>query len=117
MSTVRLFVDLNSQPSRAVHWAVLLLKVPLELHALRLDKNDTRTPEYLAIHPMGKVPAIQHGGDRCLRCAIIVFSSCCSQRQQLHRKQRHPDLPVLSLTLPALSTPSRRCSALASTHT
>ncbi len=76
MSTVRLFVDLNSQPSRAVHWALLLLKAPLELHALRLDKGDTRTQEYLAIHPMGKVPAIQHGGNNFIESNAILTYLC-----------------------------------------
>jgi len=32
-----------------------------DLHALNLKTGDTRKPEYLAINPMGKVPAIRHG--------------------------------------------------------
>ncbi len=76
--SVKLFVDLNSQPSRAVHWALMLLKAPFELHALRLDKGDTRTKEYLAIHPQGKVPAIQHNGHSLIESnAILVY--LCSQ--------------------------------------
>jgi hypothetical protein len=43
--SVKLFVDLGSQPSRAVHWLLLLLKAPFELKTLRLDKGETRTPE------------------------------------------------------------------------
>ncbi|WP_158881094.1 glutathione S-transferase C-terminal domain-containing protein [Rhodanobacter sp. L36] len=31
------------------------------LHVLNLTKNDQRQPEYLAINPMGKVPAILYG--------------------------------------------------------
>ena len=32
-----------------------------DLHALSLKAGDTRKPEYLAVNPMGKVPAIKHG--------------------------------------------------------
>ncbi|MFS2015813.1 glutathione S-transferase N-terminal domain-containing protein, partial [Massilia sp. CT11-108] len=31
------------------------------LHVLNLKKNEQRAPAYLAINPMGKVPAIRHG--------------------------------------------------------
>jgi glutathione S-transferase len=39
------------------------LKAPYTLKVLNLRKGDQRKPEYLAINPMGKVPAIVHGGD------------------------------------------------------
>lgn len=32
-----------------------------ELHVLNLKRNEQRAPAYLAINPMGKVPAIRHG--------------------------------------------------------
>ncbi|MEO9078612.1 MAG: glutathione S-transferase family protein [Rhodanobacter sp.] len=37
------------------------LGVDYDMHVLNLNAGDTRTPEYLAINPMGKVPAIRHG--------------------------------------------------------
>jgi glutathione S-transferase len=37
------------------------LGVPYDLHVLNLKKNEQRAPAYLAINPMGKVPAILHG--------------------------------------------------------
>jgi len=37
------------------------LGVPYDLHVLNLKKNEQRAPDYLAINPMGKVPAIVHG--------------------------------------------------------
>ena len=37
------------------------LGVDYDLHALNLKTGDTRKPDYLAINPMGKVPAIRHG--------------------------------------------------------
>jgi glutathione S-transferase len=37
------------------------LGVPYDLHVLNLKKNEQRAPDYLAVNPMGKVPAIRHG--------------------------------------------------------
>ncbi|MBW8896770.1 MAG: glutathione S-transferase, partial [Massilia sp.] len=37
------------------------LGVPYDLHVLNLKKNEQRAPDYLAVNPMGKVPAILHG--------------------------------------------------------
>jgi glutathione S-transferase len=37
------------------------LGAPYDLHVLNLKKNEQRAPAYLAINPMGKVPAIRHG--------------------------------------------------------
>ena len=37
------------------------LGVDYDLHVLNLKAGDQRKPEYLAINPMGKVPAIRHG--------------------------------------------------------
>jgi glutathione S-transferase len=37
------------------------LGVEPDLHVLNLKANEQRQPDYLAINPMGKVPAIRHG--------------------------------------------------------
>jgi glutathione S-transferase len=37
------------------------LGVPFDMHVLNFKKGEQRQPEYLAINPMGKVPAIRHG--------------------------------------------------------
>jgi len=37
------------------------LGAPYDLHVLDLKKNEQRAPGYLAVNPMGKVPAIRHG--------------------------------------------------------
>lgn len=37
------------------------LGVPFDMHVLNLKKGEQRQPEYLAVNPMGKVPAIRHG--------------------------------------------------------
>ncbi len=50
--------------SRSFGTLVLLeeLDVPFHLHALNMKAGEQRQPAYLAINPMGKVPAIRDGG-------------------------------------------------------
>ena len=38
------------------------LKAPFELHAMNMKQGENRAPAYLAINPLGKVPAITHEG-------------------------------------------------------
>ena len=60
-------------PSRSsvVHWMLEEVGEPFDLHVLKRGEN--REPAYLAINPMGKVPALRHGD------AIIteVAAICC----------------------------------------
>ena len=53
----------HAAPSRSsvVHWMLEELGEPYDTHILNLKAGDNRKPEYLAINPMGKVPAIKHG--------------------------------------------------------
>ncbi len=53
----------HASPSRAsiVRWMLEELGEPYDLHVLNLAKEEQRTPDYLAINPMGKVPALRHG--------------------------------------------------------
>lgn len=49
--------------SRSTGTRLLLeeLGAPYSLHVLNLQANEQRQPAYLAVNPMGKVPAIRHG--------------------------------------------------------
>ena len=51
-------------PSRSSGVLALLteLKAPYELHVMNMKKQEHKKPEFLAINPMGKVPAIVHDG-------------------------------------------------------
>ncbi len=58
--------------------AVLLLLEELqadyEIHALNMKAGEQRQPAYLAINPMGKVPAILHGGTLVTeQVAIFIY--------------------------------------------
>jgi glutathione S-transferase len=53
----------HAVPSRSsiVHWMMEELGEPYDLHVISLKKGENRQPAYLAINPMGKVPALAHG--------------------------------------------------------
>jgi glutathione S-transferase len=48
--------------SSAIRWLFEELGVPHELKVFNTKKGEHKSPEYLAINPMGKVPAISHNG-------------------------------------------------------
>ena len=50
-------------PSRSstVLWMLEELGVPYDVHLLSMQNGDNRKPDYLAVNPMGKVPALRHG--------------------------------------------------------
>ncbi len=56
-----------------VHWMLEELGVPYETVLLDLRKQEHKTPEFLAINPMGKVPALEHDGAVITEVAAI----CC----------------------------------------
>jgi glutathione S-transferase len=47
---------------RVVHWMLEEVGAPYEMRVLDLAKKEHKAPSYLAINPMGKVPAIVHRG-------------------------------------------------------
>jgi glutathione S-transferase len=50
-------------PSRSsiVRWMLEEVGEPYDIELLRLSEGDQLKPDYLAINPMGKVPAVRHG--------------------------------------------------------
>jgi glutathione S-transferase len=63
-----------SPQSRATGARVLLeeLGEPYDLHVLNMKAGEQRRPAYLAINPLGKVPAIRHG-DALVTEQVAVF--------------------------------------------
>jgi glutathione S-transferase len=47
---------------RVVHWLLEELGAPYDMKVLDFEKREHKAPDYLAINPMGKVPAIVHRG-------------------------------------------------------
>jgi glutathione S-transferase len=53
----------HAAPSRSsiVRWMLEEIGEPYDVQLLNLSKGDNRAPDYLAVNPMGKVPALKHG--------------------------------------------------------
>lgn len=52
-------------------WVLEELGVPYELVRLDPSKGDNKRPEYLAVHPLGHVPALDDGGLHMVESAAI----------------------------------------------
>jgi glutathione S-transferase len=55
------------------HWALQELEVPFEKVRLQFDKGDHKRPEFLAINPNGKVPALVDGDVKLFESLAILF--------------------------------------------
>src|SRR3954451_11968967 len=57
-------ITLYHAPNTRSSGAFLLMEelgAPYDLHVVNMKAGEQRRPEYLAINPMGKVPAVRHG--------------------------------------------------------
>jgi glutathione S-transferase len=65
----------HAVPSRSsiVRWMLEEIGQPYDVEVLDLKKGEHRQPQYLAINPMGKVPALRHGDTIVTEAAAI----CC----------------------------------------
>src|SRR5665213_1785793 len=63
----------HASPSRSsiVLWMLEELGQPYDIKLLSLSNGDNLKPDYLAINPMGKVPAIKHGDAVITEAAAI----------------------------------------------
>ena len=65
----------SANPSRGFmnQWLLEELGVPYQLKLLDLDTDEHKSADYLAINPMGKVPALLHGDTLVTEAAAISF--------------------------------------------
>lgn len=56
---------------RIIRWMLEEVGQPYETKVLRWETGDAKAADYLAINPMGKVPAIVHDGVVVTECAAI----------------------------------------------
>jgi glutathione S-transferase len=63
----------HGSPSRSsiALWMLEELGEPYDIHLLSFEKGENRAPDYLAINPMGKVPALRHGDTVITEVAAI----------------------------------------------
>ncbi|HEV7556476.1 MAG TPA: glutathione S-transferase family protein [Kofleriaceae bacterium] len=57
--------------ARIVHWMLEEVGAPYRIELVRFDKRDNKSDAFLAINPMGKVPAIVHRGVVVTEAAAI----------------------------------------------
>jgi glutathione S-transferase len=70
MAALKLY---HAAPSRSsiVRWMLEEIGEPYDLHLLKLGDGDQFKPDYLAVNPMGKVPALDHDGVVITEAAAI----------------------------------------------
>jgi glutathione S-transferase len=63
----------HGSPSRSsiVLWMLEEIGEPYDVHLLSFEKGENRAPDYLAVNPMGKVPALRHGDTVITEVAAI----------------------------------------------
>jgi glutathione S-transferase len=63
----------HAAPSRSsiTRWMLEEIGEPYDVHLLSLMKGEQRAPDYLAVNPMGKVPALKHGDVTITEAAAI----------------------------------------------
>jgi len=57
--------------ARVAHWMLEEVGVPYRTELIRFDKGENKTPAFLAINPMGKLPTIVHRGVVVTEAAAI----------------------------------------------
>ncbi|HYM87238.1 MAG TPA: glutathione S-transferase family protein, partial [Pseudoxanthomonas sp.] len=62
-----------STASLVVHWLLIELDVPHILHPLDFDKQEQKSPDYLAINPAGVVPALVIDGEVITEAPAIAM--------------------------------------------
>jgi glutathione S-transferase len=56
---------------RIVHWMLEEIGVPYATKVVSFDRGENKTPEFLALNPMGKIPTIVHRGVVVTEAAAI----------------------------------------------
>ncbi|EFN56669.1 hypothetical protein CHLNCDRAFT_57549 [Chlorella variabilis] len=76
----KLFVDRLSQPSRTCLIFCRVAGIPFEEKVVTLGKKEQLRPEFLAVNPLGKVPALQDGAF-CLPESSAILKYLCGSRR------------------------------------
>jgi len=71
MSEELVFYSSPMSRGRIVHWMLEEVAVPYRFEVVNLATQDQKKPDFLAVNPMGKVPAIVHRGTVVTECGAI----------------------------------------------
>jgi len=80
-----------STASLCVHWMLLDLGVPFELHMLDFASREQRSPDYLRLNPQGRVPTLIVDGAPVTESAAILM--LLAERHPEARFDVAPDAP------------------------
>jgi len=72
MSEEIVFYSSPMSRGRMVHWMLEEVAAPYRFEVVNLESSDQKKPHYLAVNPMGKVPAIVHRGIVVTECGAII---------------------------------------------
>ena len=78
-SSITLYYNMLSEPSKALVNFFQLAKVDVELYQVNFEIGEHKSPEYLKINPRGQVPAIKDG-DFCLAESATIMRYICNTR-------------------------------------
>ncbi|XP_069581133.1 glutathione S-transferase theta-2 [Brachyistius frenatus] len=71
---VEVYLDLLSQPCRAVHILLTCTGIPHRVRTVALRKGEHRTPDFTTLNPMQKVPVmVDNNVNLCLSDAILKY--------------------------------------------
>jgi glutathione S-transferase len=71
MSDELVFYSSPMSRGRIVHWMLEEVAAPYRFEVVNLESQEQKKASYLAINPMGKVPAIVHRGTVVTECGAI----------------------------------------------
>jgi glutathione S-transferase len=72
MSDEIVFYHWPMSRGRMVHWMLEEVGAPYRIVVTNLEKSEHKTPEFLAVNPMGKLPTIVHRGTVVTECGAII---------------------------------------------
>lgn len=71
MSDEIVFYSSPMSRGRIVHWMLEEVGAPYRFEVMNLETQDQKKPGFVAVNPMGKVPAIVHRGTVVTECGAI----------------------------------------------
>ena len=84
----------NETRSMRSLWLLNELEIPFEKHVMPFDLKVLRAPEYLAIHPLGRIPALRDGDVTIFESGAICQYLCEHyDKKGLDRPIGHPERP------------------------
>lgn len=88
---VEVYLDLLSQPCRAVHILLSCTKIPHTVRTVALRKGEHRTPDFTKLNPMQKVPVMVDNGFVLTESDAILKYLATKYDIPEHWYPRHPE--------------------------